>query len=46
MPFKSKAQQRKLFATNPRVAKEMAAKMTPADFKRLPTKIKKGSRKR
>lgn len=39
MPFKSKAQARKLFATNPTVAKEFAAK-TP-DIKKLPEKVKK-----
>ena len=39
MPFKSKAQQRKLFATNPKVAKEMASKTK--NIKGLPEKVKK-----
>ncbi len=38
MPFKSKAQARKLFATNPKVAKEFAA-ATP-NMKKLPEKVK------
>ena len=41
MPFASKAQQRKLLATNPKVAKEFASK-TP-NFKALPEKV--GQRK-
>lgn len=45
MPFKSKAQQRMMFATHPRIAKEMASK-TPS-MKRLPARAakKKASRK-
>lgn len=39
MPFKSKAQARKLFATNKKVAKEFAAE-TP-DMKTLPEKVKR-----
>ena len=39
MPFKSKAQARKLFATNPTVAKEFASK-TPS-IKALPEKVSK-----
>lgn len=39
MPFKSKAQKRYLFATNPKVAKEFAEK-TPKG-KKLPEKVKK-----
>lgn len=38
-PFKSKAQQRKLFATNPKVAKEFASKTK--SYKKLPEKVKK-----
>ena len=38
MPFKSKAQARKLFATNPKVAKEFAA-ATPS-IKALPERVK------
>jgi hypothetical protein len=37
MPFESKAQSRYLFATNPKVAKEFAAK-TPS-IKALPEKV-------
>lgn len=39
MPFKSNAQRRKLFASNPKVAKEFAAK-TPKGAK-LPERVKK-----
>lgn len=39
MPFKSQAQRRKLFASNPKVAKEFAAK-TPKGAK-LPERVKK-----
>lgn len=38
MPFKSKAQQRYLFAKEPAVAREFAKKTV--DFKRLPEKVK------
>jgi hypothetical protein len=38
MPFKSKAQSRYLFATEPKMAKEFAAK-TP-NMKKLPEKVK------
>ena len=38
MPFKSKAQSRYLFATEPKIAKEYAAK-TP-NMKKLPEKVK------
>lgn len=40
MPFRSRAQQRYLFATNPKVAKEMASKTTPEMFAKLPEKSK------
>jgi hypothetical protein len=39
MPFKSQSQRRKLFATNPELAKEFAAK-TPKG-KKLPEKVAK-----
>ena len=39
MPFKSKAQARKLFATNPKVAREFASKTK--SIKSLPEKVKK-----
>lgn len=39
MPFRSKAQQRFMFATKPKMAKEWAAK-TP-DIKSLPEKLAK-----
>jgi hypothetical protein len=41
MPFKSKAQQRLLYATNPKVAKEFAAKTPKKAYKRLPERVKK-----
>ena len=40
MPFKSKAQQRFLFAREPEVAKRYAKEMSKADFAKLPEKIK------
>jgi hypothetical protein len=43
MPFKSKAQQKLMFATNPKVAEEMASKTK--SFKKLPEKIKKKNEK-
>ena len=39
MPFRSKAQARKLFATNPKVAREFASKTK--SIKSLPEKVKK-----
>lgn len=41
MPFKSKAQQKFLFATNPKVAKEMAGKTPKSAYKNMPEHIKK-----
>jgi hypothetical protein len=41
MPFKSKAQQAFLFATNPKVAKEMAGKTTKKQFAQMPEHVKK-----
>jgi hypothetical protein len=41
MPFKSKAQMAKLYATNPAVAKEFAKKTSKAQMARLPKKVKK-----
>jgi hypothetical protein len=41
MPFKSKAQQAFLFATNPKVAKEMASKTTKKQFAKMPEHVKK-----
>jgi hypothetical protein len=43
MPFKSKAQQRFMFAKEPEVAKEMASK-TPS-IKALPQHVKKKKKK-
>lgn len=43
MPFKSKAQRRKLFAANPKVAREFARK-TPKG-KKLPERVRKKKRK-
>ncbi len=40
MPFKSKAQQRYMFATNPKAAKEMASKTSKHMFETLPDKVK------
>ena len=39
MPFKSKAQQRYLFATKPKLAEEFARKTK--NFKKLPNKVKR-----
>lgn len=39
MPFKSKAQQRMMFATHPRIAREMAHKTK--NIKSLPARAKK-----
>jgi hypothetical protein len=41
MPFKSKAQARLLYATNPKVAKEFAKKTSKAAWKKMPSKLKK-----
>lgn len=43
MPFKSKAQQRYLYATNPKVAEEFAEHTK--SFKKLPEKVKKSKSK-
>jgi hypothetical protein len=46
MPFKSKAQQRYLYATEPKVAKKFSKEMSKEDWKDLPEKVrpKKGKR--
>lgn len=44
MPFKSRKQQRYLFANEPDVAKEFAKDMSPKDFKKLPEKAPKSKR--
>jgi len=41
MPFKSKAQQRFMFAKHPKIAKEFASEMTKEQFEELPKKKKK-----
>jgi hypothetical protein len=41
MPFKSKSQQRFLFANNPEVAKEFAEHTSKAQYKNLPQHVKK-----
>lgn len=41
MPFTSKAQQKFLFATNPKVAKEMAGKTPMSAYKTMPEYAKK-----
>ena len=41
MPFKSLSQARKLFATNPKVAKEFAKKTSKAAWKKMPKQVKK-----
>ena len=45
MPFRSKAQQRFLYATNPKVAREFSEDMTRKDFKKLPERSE-GAEKR
>jgi hypothetical protein len=46
MPFKSKAQQKYMFATNPKVAEEMASKTSKSAFKDMPEHVapKKGKK--
>ena len=46
MPFRSKAQMRALYAKNPKVAKEFAAKTTPAQMRNLPEKAPAKSTKK
>jgi hypothetical protein len=41
MPFKSKAQQRYLYATNPKVADKFAKETSKSSYKNLPEKVKK-----
>lgn len=41
MPFKSKAQASMMYATNPKLAKEMSKKTSKAAYKKLPNKVKK-----
>jgi hypothetical protein len=41
MPFKSKAQQKFLYATNPKVAKEMSGKTPKSAYKNMPEHVKK-----
>lgn len=40
MPFTSRKQQRYMFATNPKVAKEMASKTSHSMFADMPEKVK------
>lgn len=44
MPFKSKAQQKYLYANNPKVAKKFAKATTKAQYKAMPKKVKKGKK--
>jgi len=44
--FTSKAQQKYLYATNPKAAKKLGSKMTKKDYKKLPEKKKKNKKKR
>lgn len=41
MPFKSKAQQRYICATDPKLCKEFASKTPKSAYKSLPEKVKK-----
>jgi hypothetical protein len=45
MPFKSKAQQKYMFATNPKVAAEMADKTPKGSYKDMPEHVKKKGKK-
>lgn len=45
MPFKSKAQQKYLFAKEPAVAKKFAEETPKKAYKKLPKKVKKGKKK-
>lgn len=44
MPFKSKAQQRYLYAKHPEVAKEFAKHTSTRQFKKLPEHVRKKKR--
>lgn len=46
MPFKSKAQQKYMFATNPKVAAEMADKTSKDSYKDLPEHVKGKNKKK
>ena len=46
MPFKSKAQQKFLFAKEPEVAKEFAAHTPKSAYKKLPEHVKKSKGKK
>ena len=41
MPFKSKAQQRYLYATNPKVAERFSKETPKSAYAKLPEKVKK-----
>ncbi len=41
MPFKSKAQQRFLFAKKPKIAKKFASKTPQSTYKSMPDKLSK-----
>lgn len=43
MPFKSKSQQRFMFARHPKMAREFSEDMDEDDFEKLPEKKKKAS---
>lgn len=45
MPFKSKAQQRYLYATNPKVAERFAKDTPKGAYKNLPQHVKKKKKK-
>jgi len=44
MPFKSKAQQKYMFATNPALAEEMADKTSRSAYKDFPEHVKKNKK--
>lgn len=45
MPFKSKAQQRYLYANEPKVAKRYASETPKGAYKNLPEKVKKNKKR-
>jgi len=45
MPFKSKAQAALMYATHPKIAKEMSKKTSKAAWKKMPNKVKKSKGK-
>lgn len=45
LPFRSRAQQRYLFARNPKVARKFASKTAKGAYKRLPERVRRKKRR-